>query len=75
MTPRFPDGLTVLDAAGQWQDGSGAVQRERSKVLWILAAPGDDTLRLIDEISAEYERLFGQDSVLRIHGSACASFS
>ena len=75
VTPRFPDGLTVLDAAGQWQGDSGAVQRERSKVLWILAAPGAETLRLIDEISEEYERRFDQDSVLRIHGSACASFS
>ena len=75
VTPRFPDGLTVLDAAGQWRDDSGAVQRERSKVLWILAAPGEETLRLIDEISAEYERRFNQESVLRIHGSACASFS
>ena len=75
VTPRFPDGLTVLDASGQWRDGSGAVQRERSKVLWILAAPGEEALRLIDEISREYERRFDQDSVLRIHGSACASFS
>ena len=75
VTPRFPDGLTVLDAAGQWRGDSGAVQRERSKVLWILAAPGDETLRLIDEISQEYERRFNQESVLRIHGTACASFS
>ena len=75
VTPRFPAGLTVLDAAGQWRDDSGTVQRERSKVLWILAAPGEETLRLIDEISAEYERRFNQDSVLRIHGTACASFS
>jgi len=75
VTPRFPDGLTVLDAAGQWRGDSGAVQRERSKVLWILAAPGEETLRLIDEITKEYEQRFDQDSVLRIHGSACASFS
>ncbi|MXZ63138.1 MAG: DUF3574 domain-containing protein [Chloroflexi bacterium] len=75
VTPRFPAGLTVLDAAGQWRDDSGTIQRERSKVLWILAAPGEETLRLIDEISAEYERRFNQDSVLRIHGTACASFS
>ncbi|MDE2696230.1 MAG: DUF3574 domain-containing protein [Chloroflexota bacterium] len=75
VTPRFPAGLTVLDAAGQWRGDSGTVQRERSKVLWILAAPGEETLRLIDEISAEYERRFNQDSVLRIHGTACASFS
>ena len=75
VTPRFPAGLTVLDAAGQWRDDSGTIQRERSKVLWILAAPGEETLRLINEISAEYERRFDQDSVLRIHGTACASFS
>ena len=75
VTPRFPDGLTVLDAAGQWRDASGAIQRERSKVLWILAPPGDEARRLIDEISEEYERRFQQESVLRILGSACASFS
>ncbi len=75
VTPRFPDGLTVLDASGQWRDDSGTVERERSKVLWILAGPGEETLRLIDEISQEYERRFDQDSVLRIHGTACASFS
>lgn len=75
VTPRFPAGLTVLDAAGQWRGDSGTIQRERSKVLWILAAPGEETLQLIDEISAEYERRFDQDSVLRIHGTACASFS
>ncbi len=75
VTPRFPDGLTVLDAAGQWRDSTGAIQRERSKVLWILAPPGDEARRLIDEISEEYERRFQQESVLRILGSACASFS
>ena len=75
VTPRFPDGLTVLDAAGQWRDGAGAIQRERSKLLWILAPPGDEARRLIDEISEEYERRFNQESVLRILGSACASFS
>ena len=75
VTPRFPDGLTVLDAAGQWRDSAGAIQRERSKLLWILAPPGDEARRLIDEISGEYERRFNQESVLRILGSACASFS
>ena len=75
VTPRFPDGLTVLDAAGQWRDGTGAIQRERSKLLWILAPPGDEARRLTDEISDEYERRFNQESVLRILGSACASFS
>ena len=27
ITPRFPDGLTVLDAAGQWRDATGTIVR------------------------------------------------
>ena len=74
VTPRFPDGLTVLDAAGQWREGSGAIMRERSKLLLILAQPGDDAMRRTDEIAEAYKRAFGQSSVLRVIAPACASF-
>ena len=73
VTPRFPDGLTVLDASGQWRDSAGAIQRERSKLLWILAPPGNEARQLIDEISEEYKRRFQQESVLCILNSACAA--
>ena len=39
VTTRFPDGLTVLDAQGQWRDSAGLVQQERSKLLVIVATP------------------------------------
>ena len=41
LTPRFPDGLTVVDAAGQWRGASGLIGREPSKlvILVLLAAP------------------------------------
>ena len=74
VTPRFPDGLTALDARGQWRDGDGAVQRERSKVLVILAAPGDDVASGIDEIVAEYKRRFSQESVLLVVEDTCVAF-
>ena len=74
VTPRFPDGLTVLDALGQWRDSEGQVQKERSKLLVILAPPGDDGVRLIGEVSDEYKRRFGQESVLRVESDACVSF-
>lgn len=35
VTPRFPDGLTVLSGQGQWNGGKGIV-KERSKVLIIV---------------------------------------
>ena len=75
VTPRFPDGLTVLDARGQWRGSSGAIQSERSKVLLVLAPPGGDAQRLIAEIADEYIRTFQQESVLRVVGDTCASFS
>src|SRR5258707_4700217 len=42
ITPRFPDGLTVLDAAGQWRGpGRGRpVRRARAKVMIPSAADG-----------------------------------
>ena len=74
VTPRFPDGLTVLDAAGQWREGSGAIARERTKLLLILAEAGADAMRRTDEIAAAYKCAFRQSSVLRVVTPACASF-
>jgi len=36
VTPRFPDGLTVLEADGQYRQSDGTIVRERSKVLVIF---------------------------------------
>ena len=74
VTPRFPDGLTVFDARGQWRGSDGLVQKERSKLLVILAPPGADNMQLIDEVSDEYKRRFSQESVLRVVTDACVSF-
>ncbi len=74
VTPRFPDGLTVMDGRGQWQLESGAVQKERTKILYILTAPGDGGMRLLGEISEEYKRRFEQESVLVTSNTTCVSF-
>ena len=74
ITPRFPQGLTVLDASGQWRNPSGTIVRERTKLAVILAEPGESGMRLTDEIAQAYKRVFGQESVLRVVGPACASF-
>ncbi len=74
VTPRFPEGLTVFDAAGQWRDGLGTIIRERTKLLLVLAPPGDDAMQRTDEIANAYKRAFGQSSVLRVVTEACVSF-
>ena len=75
VTPRFPNGLTVLDAQGRWRDSEGAVGKERSTILVILAPPGDEGLRLINEISDEYKVRFNQESVLEVASATCVSFN
>ena len=74
ITPRFPDGLTVMDAAGQWRDASGTLVRERSKVLLVLAESGPSGMQRTDEIMQAYKRTFDQEAVLRVVTTACASF-
>ena len=74
VTPRFPDGLTVLDGAGQWRSAAGAVERERSKLLVVIAPPGPGALRRTAEIAEAYKQRFRQDSVLRVIRTVCAAF-
>jgi hypothetical protein len=75
VTPRFPDGLTVLDAYGQWQDpGARAPERLRSKLLIVLHDPQPDTLARIEAVRSDWKALSGDDSVLRVTQPAEISF-
>ena len=68
VTPKFPDGLTILDADGQWRGNDGAIAREQSKVI-VLLYPRKlrKAMNLkIEEIRAEYKKRFAQESVMRI---------
>ena len=74
ITPRFPDGLSVIDVAGQGGSGD-AVDRERTKMLLVLAPVDDDAaLDRINEVGAEYKQRFSQASVLRVITEACVAF-
>jgi hypothetical protein len=66
ITPRFPAGLTVWRAEGQWRDSSGAIVREDSFVLELIHAADARSDRAIEEIVAAYKQHFRQDAVLRV---------
>jgi len=68
VTPRFPDGFTVLDGFGQYKDNSGKIIKEKSRVL-ILLYPKRmrrENHEKIEQIRAAYVKLFQQESVLRM---------
>jgi hypothetical protein len=76
VTPAFPDGLTVLDAAGQWRGRDGRIARERSKLL-LLVLPGgsaDDASARLAPVIAAYRAQFGQESVMLMTRAGCVTF-
>ena len=75
ITPRFPDGLSVVDARGQWLDSvRNTIVREPSKLVTIvLPGKSGDNERLQAIIDA-YKRQFREQSVALIVRSACVAF-
>ena len=64
ITPRFPAGLTVVSASGQWRGADHRVVSEQSRVVEIVH-DGSAALDLgVAEIVALYKRRFKQDSVM-----------
>jgi len=74
VTPRFPDGLTVWSAEGQWRDGSGAIVSEKSFVLELLHPDDRAVDAAIEEIIARYREMFRQESVLQVRTPAQLRF-
>jgi len=75
ITPRFPDGLTVIDAAGQWRDlAGGRLVREPSKMVIVVTADDATVRGRIAAIVAAYKQRFRQRSVGVISQSVCAVF-
>jgi len=74
VTPRFPDGLTVLDAAGQFRDQHGRIVRETAKLLVLLVPDRAAVAGKIAAVIKRYKRLFHQESVLRTEQRVCLAF-
>lgn len=75
VTKRFPDGLTLLDGLGQFQDSAGTIQKEKSKLLILLYPLSDrGAERKIEDIRSAYKGQFQQESVLRADSLDRVSF-
>ena len=75
VTPRFPDGLTLLSGIGQFRDASNAILVEGSKLLILLYPRRDrDANAKIEQIRLDYRLAFQQQSVLRSDDVSCVSF-
>ncbi len=74
VTPRFPDGLTLLAGAGQWRGDDGAIVKEESRVLVLLHPETPEVEAELEAVRGAYIEQFAQESVLRVDGASCVSF-
>lgn len=74
ITPRFPKGLTVIDANGQYQMANGTIKPEMAKVVLLIHDDTPAQSNAIDSIRKEYCAMYDQESVLRVSQYVWVSF-
>jgi len=74
VTPRLPEGYTVVPAEGAWRSTqTGATIREPSRILRRLRKEGREPETAISEVIAAYKTRFAQEAVLRVDSEVCAA--
>jgi hypothetical protein len=73
VTKRFPDGLTVWEAEGQWLTPAGSIDREQSKVLLLVHADSPAARQSVQTVIQAYRTTFEQQSVLWESSRVCVA--
>ena len=72
VTPRFPEGLSVVEAQGQYREPSGKLTRERTKLLVVVLFDAPAQSAKLKDIAVAYARRFDQQTVFRVERPVCA---
>lgn len=73
VTRRFPDGLTVWEAEGQWRTPAGSIDREQSKVLLLVHPDTAAARQSVQSVIEAYRKAFDQESVLWESARVCVA--
>lgn len=64
ISSRFPKGLTLFEAKGQWQNAKGMIDQEESRVVEIVCDDTPENRDKVAVIAAKYKALFAQEAVM-----------
>ena len=73
VTKRFPDGLTVWSAEGQWRTPAGSIDHEQSKVLLLVHPDTAAARQSVQSVIDAYRKTFEQQSVLWESSRVCVA--
>ena len=74
VSPRFPQGMTVIDAEGRWTPPAGSMIRTPAKMVMIILPGNADDAKKLDAVRVAYKTRFHQPSALLMTTGDCASF-
>ena len=74
VTPRFPAGLSVWRAQGQWRGNDSIIVHEESSILDLLHPDDETSEQSVQVIMIEYKVRFKQEAVLRVRDSVSVQF-
>jgi hypothetical protein len=61
VTPRFPNGMTVWDAEGQWRAPGGEIGHERTKVLLLVHPDTEGARQAIRAVIERYPKYLNRN--------------
>jgi Protein of unknown function (DUF3574) len=73
VTRRFPEGLTVWEAEGQWRTAAGSIDHEQSKVLLLVHSDTTAARQSVQAVIEAYRKTFEQQSVLWESARVCVA--
>ncbi|TAJ70509.1 MAG: DUF3574 domain-containing protein [Phenylobacterium sp.] len=73
VTPRFPDGVTVVDGGGQWKGSENRMIREASKMVLVVLPAGGDSHRKVEAVRTAYRSKFKREPVVILTPPACVT--
>lgn len=73
VTPRFPDGVTVVDGGGQWRGAENALMREAAKVVLIVLPAKRDSAARVEAVRVAYRTRFKQETVVVTPPASCVA--
>jgi hypothetical protein len=71
ITPRFPNGVTVVDGGPQWTGKDDRLIRESAKVVLIALPAGGDAHDRVEAVRAAYRARFGLETFVVMPPPAC----
>ena len=74
VSPRFPQGTTVIDAQGRWAPPAGSMIRTPAKMVVIVLPGNADDSKKLEAVRLAYKTRFHQPSVLLVTHGDCISF-